>query len=309
MSDKVIVTCALTGAQQGKEANPNLPEQPEEIVEQALDAARAGAAIVHIHARDRRGKATADVGVFREIVEGIRAKSDVVLNLSTGGAVAGLPLEARLRVLPELKPEIASFSCGSGSLLGRYDPASRKWLRDRFVPLVLSYTEMEAAARLFKDSGVRPELEIYGTSFLNNVWHLREAGVLEEPLLINLVMNIPGECIPWSPKNVLFFVESLPPNNRWVVTAGRFTSSPSRCRWPWAGMSGSAWKTTSTSSAACSPAPMPRSSRRPWAFSTPSARRSPRPPSRGKSSASGRGPEAGEAPASWTSTSASLRRL
>ena len=219
MSDKVIVTCALTGAQQGKEANPNLPEQPREIIEQALDAARAGAAIVHIHARDRRGKATADVGVFREIVEGIRAKSDVVLNLSTGGAVAGLPLEARLRVLPELKPEIASFSCGSGSLLGRYDPASRKWLRDRFVPLVLSYTEMEAAARLFKDSGVRPELEIYGTSFLNNVWHLREAGVLEEPLLINLVMNIPGECIPWSPKNVLFFVESLPPNNRWVVTA------------------------------------------------------------------------------------------
>ena len=219
MSDKVIVTCALTGAQQGKEANPNLPEQPEEIIAQALDAARAGAAIVHIHARDRRGKATADVGVFREIVEGIRAKSDVVLNLSTGGAVAGLPLEARLRVLPELKPEIASFSCGSGSLLGRYDPASRKWLRDRFVPLVLSYTEMEAAARLFKDSGVRPELEIYGTSFLNNVWHLREAGVLEEPLLINLVMNIPGECIPWSPKNVLFFVESLPPNNRWVVTA------------------------------------------------------------------------------------------
>ncbi len=219
MSDKVIVTCALTGAQQGKEANPNLPEQPREIIAQALDAARAGAAIVHIHARDRRGTATADVGVFREIVEGIRAESDVILNLTTGGAVAGLPLEERLRVLPELKPEIASFSIGSGSLLGRYDPAGRQWIRDRFVPLVPSYTEMAAAARIFRDNGVRPELEIYGTSFLNNVWHLREAGVLEEPLLINLVMNIPGECIPWSPKNVLFFVESLPPNNRWVVTA------------------------------------------------------------------------------------------
>jgi uncharacterized protein (DUF849 family) len=219
MTDKVIVTCALTGAQQGKEANPNLPEQPREIIEQALDAARAGAAIVHIHARDRRGKATADVAVFREIAEGIRATSDVILNLTTGGAVAGLPLEERLRVLPELKPEIASFSIGSGSLLGRYDAASRKWLKDQYVPLVPSYAEMEAAARIFSDNGVRPELEIYGTSFLNNVWHLREAGVLEGPLLINLVMNIPGECIPWSPKNVLFFVESLPPNNRWVVTA------------------------------------------------------------------------------------------
>ncbi|MBI1960643.1 MAG: 3-keto-5-aminohexanoate cleavage protein, partial [Candidatus Rokubacteria bacterium] len=85
MTDKVIVTCALTGAQQGKAANANLPEQPREIIEQALDAARAGAAIVHIHARDRRGKATADVAVFREITEGIRAKSDVILNLTTGG--------------------------------------------------------------------------------------------------------------------------------------------------------------------------------------------------------------------------------
>ncbi len=219
MTDRVIVTCALTGAQQGKEANPNLPEQPREIIEQALDAARAGAAIVHIHARDRRGKATADVAVFREIVEGIRAKSDVILNLTTGGAVAGLTLEERLRVLPALRPEIASFSIGSGSLLGRYDAATRKWLRDTYVPLIPSYAEMEAAARIFRDNGVRPELEIYGTSFLNNVWHLRETGALEEPLLINLVMNIPGECIPWSPKNVLFFVESLPPDARWVVTA------------------------------------------------------------------------------------------
>jgi len=219
MTDRVIVTCALTGAQQGKEANPNLPEQPREIIEQALDAARAGAAIVHIHARDRRGKATADVAVFREIVEGIRAKSDVILNLTTGGAVAGLTLEERLCVLPEIKPEIASFSIGSGSLLGRYDAATRKWLRDTYVPLIPSYAEMEAAARIFRDNGVRPELEIYGTSFLNNVWHLRETGALEEPLLINLVMNIPGECIPWSPKNVLFFVESLPPAARWVVTA------------------------------------------------------------------------------------------
>ncbi len=219
MADKVIVTCALTGAQQGKEANPNLPEQPREIVEHALGAAAAGAAIVHIHARDRAGRATADVAVFREIVEGIRARSDVILNLTTGGAVAGLPLEDRLRVLPELRPEIASFSCGSGSLLGRWDPGTGRWLRDRFVPLVPSYTEMEAAARLFREHGVRPELEIYGTSFLNNVWHLREAGLLEEPLLANLVTNIPGECVVWSPKNVLFFVESLPPGTRWVVSA------------------------------------------------------------------------------------------
>ncbi|MFQ5830293.1 MAG: 3-keto-5-aminohexanoate cleavage protein [Candidatus Methylomirabilia bacterium] len=219
MSDKVIVTCALTGAQQGKAANPNLPEQPHEIVQQAVDAWRAGAAIVHIHARDRTGRATSEVSIFRQIVDGIRGQSDVVLNLTTGGAVAGLPLQERIRVVPELRPEIASLSVGGGSLLGRYDREARRWLRDQFVTLFPSYAEMEAAARSFRDNGVRPELEVYGTAFLNNVWLLRDMGVLEEPLLVNLVTNIPGECILWSPKNVLFLVESLPPNAQWVVTA------------------------------------------------------------------------------------------
>ncbi len=219
MVDKVILTCALTGAQQGKEANPNLPEQPHEIVQQAVDAWRAGAAIVHIHARDRNGKPTADVAVFREIVDGIRAKCDVVLNLTTGGAVAGLPLSERIRVVPDLRPEIASLSVGSGSLLGRYDLEGRRWLRDRFVTLFPSYAEMETAARTFKDSGVRPELEVYGTAFVQNVRLLSDMGLLEEPLLVNVVTNIPGECIPWSPKNLLFLVESLPPNTQWLVTA------------------------------------------------------------------------------------------
>jgi len=219
MAEKVIVTCALTGAQQGKAANPNLPEQPPEIIQQAVDAREAGAAIVHIHARDGSGKPTADVGVFQEIAEGIRARSDVVLNLTTGGAVAGLPLRERLRVLAELRPEIASLSVGSGSLLGRYDPEGRRWVRDQFVQLFPSYRELEATARQFRTHGVRPELEVYGTAFLNNVWLLRELGLLDEPLLVNLVTNIPGECLPWSPKNVLFFVESLPPRSEWVVSA------------------------------------------------------------------------------------------
>ena len=84
----VIVTCALTGAQQGKEANPNLPEQPAEIIEQCLAAWRTGAAILHIHARDKNGKPTGDVNIFAEIVDGLRsAGCDAILNLSTGGAV------------------------------------------------------------------------------------------------------------------------------------------------------------------------------------------------------------------------------
>lgn len=217
--EKVIITCALTGAQQGKEANPNLPTQPEEIIQQAVDAWNAGAAVVHLHARDADDRPTTDLDVFREIFEGIRSRCDVVINLSTGGAVAGLPLEERIRVVPELRPEIASFSVGGGSLLGQYDPDAKRWVRDQFVPLVGSYAEMEQIARVFLENGVKPELEVYSTAFLNNVWTLREIGVLAEPLLVNLVTNIPGECMPWSPKNILYLVESLPPNTEWMVTA------------------------------------------------------------------------------------------
>lgn len=219
LPDKVVIVCALTGAQQGKEANPNLPEQPEEIVAQALDAWRAGASVVHVHARDKSGKATADVAVFRRIVEGIRAKSDVVINCTTGGAVAGLPLDERLKVVPELKPEIASFSVGGGSLLGKYDREKRAWTRDRFVKLFQSYSEMERAAAIFREAGTKPELEVYDSGFLNNLWTLREAGFLEEPLLVNFVMGISGECTPWTPRNLMYLADSLPPGSNWLVSA------------------------------------------------------------------------------------------
>jgi 3-keto-5-aminohexanoate cleavage enzyme len=216
----VIVTCALTGAQQGKAANPNLPEQPEEIIAQGLEAWRAGAAILHIHARDAAGRASSDVAVFRRIIDGLRiAGCDAVLNLTTGGAIAGLPLEERLRVVPELRPEIASFSIGGGSLLGRFDECEGRWVRDRFVPLFSSHAELERVARVFLEHGVRPELEIYHAGMLNNLHALWARGVLAEPLLVNLVMGIPGEVTEATVKNLVFLVDGLPPGARWLVSA------------------------------------------------------------------------------------------
>lgn len=218
--DRSIVTCALTGAQQGKSANPALPEQPEEIVAQGLEAWRAGAAILHLHARDARGRATGDVAVFRKIAEGLRAAGcDAVLNISTGGAVAGLALEERLKVIPELKPEIGSFSVGSGSLLGRWDEAAGRWINDRFVALFGSHAELERVARFFREHGTRPELEVYHSGMLNNIDALHARGVFAEPLLVNLVMGIPGECTRASVKNLLFLVEGLPAGAQWLVSA------------------------------------------------------------------------------------------
>lgn len=220
MNDKTIVTCALTGAQQGKEANPNLPEQPDEIISQGLAAWREGAAVLHIHARDAAGRATADVEVFRRIVTGLReAGCDALLNLTTGGAVAGLPLAERIRVVPDLEPDIASFSVGGGCLLGRWDPSAGGWVRDRFVPLFASHAEMESAARTFQAHGVKPELEVYHSGMLNNIGALLDRGVLDQPLLVNFVTGIPGEATAPTVRNLSFLVESLPAGSNWLVSA------------------------------------------------------------------------------------------
>ncbi len=217
---KTIICCALTGAQQGKDANPALPEQPSEIIESGLAAWRAGASILHLHARDAQGKASSDVETFREIVSGLKeAGCEAVINLTTGGAVAGLPLEDRIRVVPELKPDIASYSVGGGSLLGRYDEDAGEWRGDRFVPLFSSHRELERVAKIFQENNVRPELEIYHSGMLNNIAALKERGVFDEPLLANIVMGIPGETTKATVKNLLFMVEGLPQGTEWLVSA------------------------------------------------------------------------------------------
>ncbi|MEZ5174988.1 MAG: 3-keto-5-aminohexanoate cleavage protein [Acidimicrobiia bacterium] len=218
--NRVVVTCALTGAQQGKEANPNLPEQPDEIIAQGVEAWNAGAAILHIHARDRNGKATADVEVFRTIVEGIKAAGcDAVINLTTGGAVAGLPLEERVAVVPALAPEIASYSVGGGALLGRYDSRTDRWVNDRWVPLFSSHGELERVARIFQQHGTRPELEVYHAGMMNNVHDLDRIGALDHPMLVNFVTGIPGEITSSRVKDLVFLVDQLPDDAVWQVTS------------------------------------------------------------------------------------------
>ncbi|MDD5466582.1 MAG: 3-keto-5-aminohexanoate cleavage protein [Anaerolineales bacterium] len=227
--NELIITAALTGAQQGKVTNPNLPEQPDEIIQQAVECWRSGAAIVHIHARDEQGRATSDVQVFRRIVEGIRAAGcDVVINLTTGGAIAGLPLSQRIAVVPELKPEIASFSVGA-AMTGRYDAEKKRWARD--FTMQISYAGLETIARKMLENGVRPELEVYDAGMLNNVAILREQGWLADPLWINFVMGIAGQAMAATPKNLLYLVENLPLNALWLISA-----IGGRAHWPMAAM-------------------------------------------------------------------------
>jgi 3-keto-5-aminohexanoate cleavage enzyme len=215
--DKVIITCALTGAQQGKEANPNLPTQPEEIIDQAVESWRAGASIIHIHARDRKDRPTSEVGIFRQIADGIRARGcDVVLNLSTGGAIAGLPLGERIAMVPALEPEIASFSVGSG-MMGRWNPQKACW--ERQFNLVQSYDDLAFIARTMLEHGTKPEMEVYDLGMVNNIEMLLEAALLEPPLLVNFVTGIPGQSLKPTVENLVYVVGRLPEDSCWLVSS------------------------------------------------------------------------------------------
>jgi 3-keto-5-aminohexanoate cleavage enzyme len=216
--EKLIITAALTGAQHGKAANPNLPEQPDEIVSQAIECWRAGAAIAHIHARDKNGRPTSEVAVFRQIYEPLKEQTDLVICLSTGGA-RSLPLEDRVAVVPALKPDLASFNIGS-AMQGIYDFENKKWLVD--FTLSQSFAELEFIGRAMLKSGTKAELEIYDFGMINNALLLRDMGVLFEPLHFSFVMGIPGQTTTATPKNLLHLVESIPPGSTYqVIGIGR----------------------------------------------------------------------------------------
>jgi len=200
--NKRIITCAVTGSIHSPSMSPYLPWKPRDIARQAIDAARAGAASVHIHARDpETGKPSSDINIFREIVEMIRAESDVIIELSTGGGV-GMTVEQRASVVPAFKPDLASMNAGSINF-GLF-PAARMindakfdWEKpyleatDDFV-FTNTFKAMEGMCRIMRENETKPELEIYDIGHLYNVQYLLNKGVLEEPIFLEFVTGILG---------------------------------------------------------------------------------------------------------------------
>jgi len=216
--EKVIVTAALTGAQQAKAANPNIPEQPEEIVQQAIECWRAGAAIVHCHARDKNGRPTAEVEVFRQIFQPLKEKTDLVICLSTGGART-LPLQQRVAMIPAFKPDLASYNIGS-AMQGIYDFKNKKWIVD--FTLAQSFADLEFIGRTMVENGTKPELEIYDYGMINNALLFRDIGVLKDPLHFSFVLGMPGQTTSATPKNLLHLAESIPARSTYqVIGIGR----------------------------------------------------------------------------------------
>ena len=151
--EKLIITAAITGSRITRETAPYIPITPEEIVQSAIECRQAGASIVHIHVRDpNTGQGTQDLEIFKQVVEPLRAKTDLVLCLTTSGIPGkNIPIAERLAPL-ELKPELASFDAGSINLGGAVFINSPEFL--------------ERAAEEMRARGVKPELEIFDLGML-----------------------------------------------------------------------------------------------------------------------------------------------
>lgn len=197
-TDPVVITCALTGGIHGKEANPNLPEQPDEIVAQGIAAWRAGAAILHVHARNPDGSNTMDEAIYRELHSRLSAETDAIVQLTTGGSPL-LTVEERIKTIG-LGPEMCSLNMGLLNFFIRGEQVFFPNHRD----------DIERFAHAIRENGVRPELEVYSAAMLEEVAFLLGLGILEPPYAINFVMHTPTQGgVRGTPANLIDFVRRV----------------------------------------------------------------------------------------------------
>jgi 3-keto-5-aminohexanoate cleavage enzyme len=196
--EPVIITCALTGGIHGKEANPNLPEQPDEIVAQGVNAWRAGAAVLHVHARAPDGSNTMAPAIYGELHRRLCAETDAVVQLTTGGSPV-LPVAERLNTVL-LAPEMCSLNMG---LLNFF-------IRGEQVFFSNHRADIERFAREMRARGVKPELELYSAVMLEEAAHLLGLGILAPPYALNFVLHTPTQGgARGTPRNLLDLVERL----------------------------------------------------------------------------------------------------
>lgn len=199
-SNKVIITVAQTGALTSKQLNPNVPEQPPEIAESALQSFNEGAAICHIHARDSQGENTSDISIFQDIHERIRQKCNIVIQDSTGGG-PNLTQEERINCL-KADPEMASLNMGTlMRVSGPY-----KGIPWSNMPHEIDYYVEEMEKR-----NIKPEMEVYNHAMLREVNRLIASGKVRRPYYVNIVLGMRYQgAEPASPKTLFSIFNQLP---------------------------------------------------------------------------------------------------
>lgn len=202
MAGKIIISCAVTGSIHTPSMSPHLPVTPEDIATSALEAAEAGAAIVHLHARNPEdGRPDQSPEAFDPILKRIKQASDVVVNLTTGGSPY-MAVEERVRPAQRWKPEVASINMGSMNfglfpMLKRYDAFRFDWERPMLEgshDLVFrnSFADIRYALDTLNETGARYEFECYDTAHLHNLHYFWREGLVEAPLFIQTCFGLLG---------------------------------------------------------------------------------------------------------------------
>ncbi|MFC4559229.1 3-keto-5-aminohexanoate cleavage protein [Virgibacillus kekensis] len=220
MKNKVILSCAVTGAGETTKKSPHVPVTPKEIADSAIKAARAGATIAHVHARDpKTGKLSHDVNLYKEIVERIReAETDVIINITSGGGGDWVPSEEdpsrggegtdmqppaeRHEPVGALLPEMCTLDCGSVNFGNQLYVSPTDWLRDQ--------------AKLIQQSGVKPELECFDTGHVRFANQLAQEGLIDGDPLFQFCLGI-----PWGAdadaETLAYMKSRIPENANWAA--------------------------------------------------------------------------------------------
>lgn len=197
-----IITVAPVGAWPTKKDNPNVPLTPEEVAEDVYQCWKAGAAIAHIHVRDKDGKPCMDYDRFCETVRLIRAHEDcdILLNLTSAGA-SNVPDNDRIRHIEDLKPEIASYDCGT-----------MNWQHSFIADNSPAFLE-QLGLRMQK-AGVKPEIEIFDTGMIYEALYYLKVGVLKAPLHFQFALGVAGG-MPATVENLQFMLSKIPEGSTW----------------------------------------------------------------------------------------------
>lgn len=207
MSDKRIISCALTGNWGDQSKNPALPMTPEEIAQSAFEAYQAGAAVVHIHMRDEEGKPTMRVDLFEKTIKLIREKCDVVINMTSSGghSLDGMAAdETRMYPFKVLKPEMGSYDCGT-----------MNWLHQTVFENNPQF--LEALGLLYQEVGTKPEIEIFDIGMLDTAKYYVKKGILKAPCHFQFIMGAPGG-MAGTIDNLVYLHSQLPEGSTWSAS-------------------------------------------------------------------------------------------
>lgn len=200
MKNKTIITVATTGAFPTKKHNPAIPMTPEEIANDVYDCWLAGASIAHLHMRDDNEQGTMDKARFKKTVELIRAKCDIVLNLTTSGDLNATD-ETRMAHLIDLKPEMASYDCGT-----------MNWGHST---LFVNHPQfLEKLGQVMLENHVKPEIEIFDAGMIYNSEYYLKKGVLQAPTHYQFVLGAPGGSTA-TVENLVYLKSQLPVGSTW----------------------------------------------------------------------------------------------